>query len=162
MASALSPHVILLVYWLLLVALSAFFLRLACGLCRTTIPTWRRSIVSVLVVAFLTYLVVDFTAYLILRSMQDVLVQIPPWYGYNYWFREPVGLKWFVISHVGPLRYLPFVFGLCAAGVLQVAVLQAQVTFRFGLLIVLLQWGATFVAGYILALLFGVALSTAG
>lgn len=162
MASSLSPHAILLVYWLLLVALSAFFLRLACGLCGVGLPTWRRAIVSVFVVAFLTYLVIDFTAYLILRSMQDVLVQIPPWYGYNWWFREPIGLKWFVISHVGPLRYLPFVFGLCAAGVLQVAVLQAQVTFRFGLLIALLQWGATFVAGYVLALVFGVALSTAG
>jgi hypothetical protein len=162
MAAALSPHVILLVYWLLLVICSAFFLRMACSLCRTTIPSWRRAFVSVFLVAFLSYLAVDFTSYLLLRSMQGVLIQIPPWYGYSNWFREPIGLKWFIISKVGPLRYLPFVFGLCAAGFFQFIILQAQITFRWGLLIVLLQWGATFITGYILSLVFGVALSSMG
>jgi hypothetical protein len=125
-------------------------------------PTWRRAIISVLVVSFLAYLTFDFTAYLIMRSLQDVVIQVPPWYGYNFWFREPIALKWLIISQVGPLRFLPFVFGLCVAGVLQVIVLQLDVTFRFGLLIVLLQWGATVVAGYIVSLVLGVVLSGIG
>lgn len=153
---------ILLAYWLLLIVLSAFFLRLACGLCRTGLPSWRRSIISVCVVTFLAYVAGDFTAYLMMRSFQDVLIQVPPGYGYNIWFREPIALKWAIISMAGPLRYLPIVFALCAAGVLQMILLEAEVTFRFGLLIVLLQWGATAVAGYLLGLIFGVALGEFG
>jgi hypothetical protein len=94
--------------------------------------------------------------------MAGVVIQVPPGYGYHIWFREPIGLKLAVLNHAGPLHYVPFVFGLCAAGVLQVIVLQAEITFRFGLLICLLQWGATAVAGYVLSLLFGVGLSAAG
>jgi hypothetical protein len=94
--------------------------------------------------------------------MAGVVIQVPPGYGYHIWFREPIGLKLAVLNHSGPLHYVPFVFGLCAAGVLQVIVLQAEITFRFGLLICLLQWGATAVAGYVLSLLFGVGLSAAG
>jgi hypothetical protein len=162
MASLLRPQVLLIAYWLIMVVLAAFFLRLACTLCRTSMPTWKRAFVSVFVVTFLSYLVFDFTCYLIMRSMADVLLQVPPWYTYGFWFREPIGLKWYIVSHAGMLRFLPFIFALCAAGVLQLIVLQAEVTFRFGLLIVLLQWTATAVAGYVLGLLFGVALSTAG
>jgi hypothetical protein len=156
------PQVILIIYWLLMILLSAFFLRMACSLCSTGMPTWRRAVVSVLVVTFLAYLTFDFTAYLIMRSLQGVMVEVPTGYGYNFWFRESIGLKWSIISKAGPLRFVPFIFGLCVAGVLQLVVLQAQVTFRFGLLIVLMQWGATVVAGYVVSLLFGVALNSVG
>src|SRR4051812_42409875 len=162
MASKLGPQVIILAYWLVMIVITAFFLRMACSLCQTSMPSWRRSIISVVLVSFLAYLTWDFAAYLIMRSMQDVLIQVPERYGYNFWFREPIALKWFVISHAGPLRYLPFVFALCAVGVLQVIVLQAEVTFRFGLLIFLLQWGAALVAGYVVGLLFGVGLNAIG
>src|SRR5262249_31187094 len=86
---------------------------------------------------------------------------VPSWYGYHLWFREPIGLKLAILGHGGPLRFLPYIFALCVAGVLQVVVLQVQVVFRLGLVIVLLQWAATVVAGYILALLFGVGLDAA-
>jgi hypothetical protein len=162
MASVLTPQVIFIAYWLIILALAAFALRMACSLCRVDMPSWRRSFVSVLVVTFLTYLVFDFTCYLIMRSMDGVMLMVPPWYSYGIWFREPIQLKWYIVSHAGPLKYLPFVFGLCVAGVLQLIVLQAQVTFRFGLLIFLMQWGATFVAGYVVSLLFGVALDSIG
>jgi hypothetical protein len=160
--SSLSPQTILAAYWLILLVLAAFALRMACGLCRLETPTWRRAFVSVLVVTFLTYLTFDFTSYLILRSMDGVKLVVPPGYSYILWFREPFNLKWYIVSNSGMLKYLPFVFGLCVAGVLQLIVLQAQVTFRIGLLIFLIQWGATFVAGYILSLLFGVALTSVG
>jgi hypothetical protein len=162
MASKLSPQMIVLPYWLVMIVITAFFLRMACSICQTNMPSWRRSIISVVLVSFLGYLTWDFAAYLIMRGMQDVLIQVPDWYGYNYWFREPIALKWYVISRAGPLRYLPFVFALCAVGVLQVIVLQAEVTFRFGLLIFLLQWGAALVAGYVVGLLFGVGLNAIG
>lgn len=151
--ASLVPQSAELAYAAALLALSALFLRLACSLCRAATPSWLRSLISVVLVAGLAYFTADFTAYLIMRSMQDVILQIPPWYSYHYWFHEPIALKWIIISHAGPLRYLPFVFALCAAGTLQVIVLQAEVTFRFGLLIVLLQWGATAIAGYLGVLL---------
>ena len=162
MSATLSAHAVLIAYWVVMLVLCAFFLRLACSLCRVDMPSWRRAFVAVVVVSFLAYLTFDFTAYLVMRSMSDVLIQVPPGYGYNHWFREPFALKWHIINHAGPLRYLPFIFGLCAAGVLQVIVLQAEVTFRFGLLIAALQWGGTVVAGYVVSLLFGVALSGVG
>jgi hypothetical protein len=162
MASVLTPQVILITYWLIILALAAFALRMACSLLRTDMPSWRRAFVSVLVVSFLAYLTFDFTCYLIMRSMDGVMLMVPPWYSYGFWFREPLQLKWYIVSHAGPLKYLPFIFALCVAGVLQVIVLQAQVTFRIGLLIFLMQWGSTFVAGYVVSLLFGVALSSIG
>lgn len=162
MSATLSAHAVLIAYWAVMLVLCAFFLRMACSLCRVDMPSWRRAFVAVVVVTFLAYLTFDFTAYLVMRSMSEVLIRVPPGYGYHQWFREPFALKWQIVNHAGPLRYLPFIFGLCAAGVLQVIVLQAEVTFRFGLLIAALQWGATVVAGYVVSLLFGVALSGAG
>src|SRR5262245_44902659 len=162
MNASLGPHAILITFWLVMVVLSAFFLRMACGICGMELPSWRRSFISVLLVTFLAYVAFDFTGYLVLRSMQGVTIQLPPGYGYHLWFREPIGLKLAVISHGGPLKYIPYVFGLCAAGVLQVIVLQAQVTFRMGLVVFALQWAATLVAGYLLSLVMGVGLSALG
>ncbi len=161
MASAL-PYVIPLAYWLVIIVLAAFFLRLACSLCRTDMPSWRRALVSVLVVTFLAYVTFDFTSYLIMRSMDGRLFQLAPWYGYSVWFREPLGLKWYIVGYAGPLRFVPLLLALAVAGILQVIVLQVQVNFGFGLLIVVLQTAATVVAGYLVALVFGVALSALG
>jgi hypothetical protein len=135
MASLLHPHVILIAYWLIMIVLAAFFLRLACSLCRAGIPSWKRSFISVLVVTFLAYLAFDFTCYLTMRTMDGVLLQVPPWYSYGLWFREPIGLKWYIVSHAGPLQFVPLILGLFVAGLLQFIVLQADVTFGFGLLI---------------------------
>jgi hypothetical protein len=161
-AESLSPQTILIAYWLIILVVAAFSLRMACNLIRTDMPSWPRAFVSVILVTFLAYLTFDFTCYLITRSMDGVVLHIPPGYGYSLWFREPIQLKWFIVSHAGPLKYLPFIFGLCVAGVMQLVVLQAQVTFRFGVLIFLMQWVATIAAGYVLGLLFGVGLSAIG
>src|SRR5689334_8869829 len=91
--SAVSPHMILAAFWAVMVVLAAFFLRMACSVCRMDLPTWKRSLVSVLLVSFLAYLVFDYTGYLVMRSLQDIKIQVPPWYGYHLWFREPIGLK---------------------------------------------------------------------
>src|SRR5262249_16223907 len=122
----------------------------------------KRSFVSVFVVTILAYIAFDFSCYLTMKTMDGVLFQLPPWYSYAFWFREPIGLKWYLVSQAGPLRLVPFALGLFVAALVQFVVLQADVTFGFGLLIVVLQWGATVVAGYIVSLLFGVVLSAIG
>src|SRR5262249_23085976 len=124
----------------------------------TDLPSWKRAIVSVVVITALAYLSFDYIAYLIMRSMDGVMLVVPPWYGYNFWFREPIGLKLYIISHVGFVRYLPFVVALCVAGFLQVLALNAEVGFRWGLFIYLLQAFATIVAGYIVSLFLGLAI----
>jgi hypothetical protein len=68
MASLLNPLVILLTYWLIMIVLAAFFLRLACSLCRAGIPSWKRSFVSVFVVTLLAYIAFDFTGYLTMKQ----------------------------------------------------------------------------------------------
>jgi hypothetical protein len=157
----LSPQKITIAFWIPMIFLSAFFLRLACSFFQGELPSWRRALISVLVVSLLAYLTFDFTVYLIMRSMNDVVVQVPEGYSYKLWFGEPFAMKWIFLSHVGPLRHLPFVFALCVAGILQVIILQGSVPFRKGLLIVLLQWAATGLAGYIVVLLMGAVLSDA-
>src|SRR5437764_9127250 len=127
MTAALRPQIVILAYWLVMIPIAAFFLRMACSLCRTGMPTWRRSIISVLLVTFLGYLTFDFTSYLLLRSMEDLGVQVPSWYAYTFCFREPIALKWFIISQAGPFRFLPVALALFVAALLQFIVLQAQV-----------------------------------
>ena len=98
MTAALRPHIVVLSYWLVIVLMAAFFLRQACSLCRANMPTWKRSIISVLLVTFLAYLIFDFTAYLMMRTLDGVALRVPPGYGYHIWFREALGLKWLIIA----------------------------------------------------------------
>ncbi len=158
----LSPQIVVLIYWLIIIPLAAFFLRQACSLCGVNMPSWKRSIISVMLVTFLAYLTFDYTSYLIMRTLDGVALRVPPWYGYNFWFREPLGLKWQIISYLGPLKYLPFVFAICAAGILQVCVLEAEVTFGWGLGIVVIQTIATCISAYIVSLVLGSVLQSAG
>jgi hypothetical protein len=158
----LSPNTILIAYVLVMIWLGAFFLRMACGLCQMTLPSWRRSIISVVLVSFLAYLTFDFGAYVLVRSMEDVLIRLPQWYSFGMWFREPIALKWYILAQTGVLKFAPLVPAIIVAGILQVIVFEAQVNFAIGLAVVLLQWTATIVAGYIVSLLFGVVLSSVG
>ncbi len=149
-------------FWLVIILLGAFFLRQACSLCRANMPSWKRAIISVILVTFTGYLIFDYTGYIIMRSLNGVALQVPPWYGYNYWFREPLGLKWTIISYVGPLKWLPIVFALCGAGILQVLVLEAEVTFAWAFFIFMLQTVATYISAYILSLVLGSVLKSSG
>ena len=116
MTIALHPQLIILAYWLVVILLGAFFLRQACSVCGAGMPTWRRSIVSVIIVTFLAYLAFDFASYMIMESMGGIFLYIPPWYGYNFWFRESLGLKLYIISQAGPLRFVPFILATWRRG----------------------------------------------
>jgi hypothetical protein len=153
---------VVLIYWAVIVLMAAFFLRQACSLCRANMPSWKRAIISVLLVTFLAYLIFDFTAYIEMRTLDGVALVIPPGYGYHIWFREPLGLKWLIISQLGPLKYLPIVFAICGAGILQVFVLEAEVTFGWGLFIVGLQTLATFIGAYVVSLVLTSVLQSTG
>lgn len=161
MTAALRSHFVVILYWLVVIPMAAFFLRQACSLCRANMPSWRRAVISVIVVTFLAYLAFDFTAYLVMRSLDGIVLRVPPWYSYSIWFREPIGLKWLIISQAGALRFLPIALALCCAGIFQVFALEAEVTFGWGFCIVLLQTVASVIGAYIVALLFTVILQYA-
>ena len=108
-------------------------------------PRWQRSIISVVLVTFLAYLAFDFTSYLIMRSLDGVTLRAPL-VRLHYWFREPFALKWFIISQAD-LRFCPR-FGSSHAGILQVLVLEGDVTFGWGFLIVILQTVASVIGVY--------------
>jgi hypothetical protein len=156
----------MIAYWVVIVLGAAFCLRLACGIMSENIPSWKRSIISVVVVTFFAYLAFDFTAYLIMRSMDGVLLRLPRSpqdpneiaYGYNLWFREPLALKLHIISHAGPVRHAPYVFAVCALGFFQVLALQGEVNFRKALLIAFMQTAGAALTAYIASLLFGLVL----
>lgn len=143
-STALSPLVFFTLFWLVMLPVFAFLLRTACGICQANLPTYRRALVIVLLVGPAAYFTFDLCSYGLMLALQDVGYRAPPGYTYAHWLREPLGLKWQVNGTVPGLRYLPIVFALCLAGVLQVFLLE--VTFRIGLLIFLLQWAFSFVA----------------
>jgi hypothetical protein len=43
---------VLIAYWAIVLVIAAFSLRMACGICRTDLPSWKRAFVSVVVVTF--------------------------------------------------------------------------------------------------------------
>src|SRR5262249_7697520 len=117
-------------FWVVVVFVAAFILRIVCGLFQTYVPKWPRAVFMVLFVGPAAYLAFDLTSYVIFLSMQDVLLRVPPGYGYAEWFREPLLLKWKVIGMVPLVQYLPVVVGLCTAGVFQTVTLDLQIPFR--------------------------------
>lgn len=141
-------------YWLIALPIAVFILRQTIALFGEGMPSWPRGFSMVLLIAPVAYLVFDLSGYVILRAMQDTLVHLPPGYSYFHWFREPLALKWQVLSLLPGVRYLPIAFAICAAGVLQVFFLE-EVPFRKGLVILTVQWLLTLVAFYLLSLAFG-------
>src|SRR5262249_43697885 len=145
----LNPHqsfLALIVYWAILTPVAAFILRQACSLFQVEMPSYRRAIFMVLVVGGSAYLTFEFSSYVIMLSMQGVFLQVPPGYGFIHWLHEPFGVKWQIISKLPMLGYLPFIFSLCIAGILQVVWLRLQVPFRLAVLILLFQAAVTYAA----------------
>src|SRR5690348_9170073 len=101
METALQPQTITLLFWLAIILIAAFCLRMACSFFQGTVPSWKRAIISVLIVTLLAYVAFDFTAYIIMRSMDGVFLQVPPGYSFQLWFREALPLKLHIISFAG-------------------------------------------------------------
>ena len=78
MSAALLTHLVVIAYWLVIIPMAAFFLRQACSICRANLPSWKRSMISVVVVTFLAYLAFDFTSYLVMRSLDGIALRVPP------------------------------------------------------------------------------------
>jgi len=138
---------------LVVLPFAAFLLRQACSIFGEGMPDYRRAIVVVLVSAGGAYLSWDGASFAMVKMAKEaacrdqwienqaVLAQRMAWLdqlGYSQWARLPLGMRVELAGRVPGVSRLPFVFGLCVAGV--VAVLGLGVPFRKALGIVLLQW----------------------
>src|SRR5262245_17086441 len=96
--SPFEQHLLILGYWVVLVFVSAFMMRQASSLFTGEMPTYTQAVIMVLIVAPTAYLVFEFSSYVIMLSMQDVNLRLPPGYGFGNWLREPFFLKWHILQ----------------------------------------------------------------
>jgi hypothetical protein len=79
-------------------------------------------------------------------------VQFPAQYTYWDWLREPLGLKWHVLSFVPVIRFLPVLFALCVGGIVQV--LLWKIPYHLGVAVFLAQVVLDLLAMFVLSILF--------
>jgi len=138
---------------LVVLPFSAFLLRQACSIFGEGMPEYRRAMIVALFSAGGAYLAWDCGSFAMVKMAKEaacrdqwienqaILAQRMAWLdqlGYSGWARLPIGLRVEMAARVPGVSRLPFVFGLCVAGV--VAVLGLGVPFRKALGIVLVQW----------------------
>lgn len=138
---------------LVVLPFAAFLLRQACSIFGEDLPGYRRAVTVVLITAGGAYLVWDGASFAMVKMAKEaacrdqwienqaLLAQRIAWLdqlGYSQWARIPLGVRLELAGRVPGVSRLPFVFGLCVAGVL--AVLGLGVPFRKALGIILLQW----------------------
>lgn len=132
---------------------AAFLLRQSCSIFGEGLPDYRRAIVVALLTSGGAYLVWDGASFALVKMAKEaacrdqwienqaVLAQRMAWMdqlGYSQWAHLPLGTRLELAGRVPGVSRVPFVFGLCVAGVL--AVLGLNVPFRKALGIILLQW----------------------
>lgn len=140
-----KQHLLAVGFWVLLILVATIALRWTCSTFGEDAPSWRWALFMSVAVAGACYLTAEFASYVIMRTMDGVLLTVPPGYGFTHWLQEPFALKWAIISRIPFIRYLPFVFALCVAGMLQTILLDLRTTFRMSLFIFLVQWAITLV-----------------
>lgn len=144
----------LLLFWAVMIPVAIVILRQTCVTFGEFMPSKWRSFFMIILIAPIGYLVYDFSGYIIALTMNDTVLHLPPGYSYRNWAQEPFSLKWQVLSTVPMVRFLPIVFGVCVAGILQVFFLE-EVPFRKAVLMLVVQWGCTMVALVLVGYVFG-------
>jgi hypothetical protein len=113
----------IIVYWIMMFPIAVFVLVRTTDFWADDGPgTLMQAVRATLftgVVVFLTY---DLSGYVFARMMQipELGFVFPESYGYFNWIREPLCMKWQVLSIIPVIRYLPVLFALTAGGTLQV------------------------------------------
>jgi hypothetical protein len=145
--------------FLVLTLFAAFFQRQACGICGEGLPTFKRAIFLAAFTLLATYIAWDFSGYFIVRFSKEAFRpefrEMIHKLTYGLWFQFPLSKKVEVIAWVPMVNKLPYLFALCISGICTVVGLT--VTFRTGLLILVLQGIMTLTAFAISNFLFGFA-----
>ncbi|MCU0708154.1 MAG: hypothetical protein MUF23_07680 [Pirellula sp.] len=124
---------VITIYWLLMLPIAVWILVRTTDFWADDGPaTLMEAVGATLVTALVVFLTYDFSGYVFALLMQvpELGFVFPQGYGYLNWFREPLCLKWQVLSFIPVIRYLPIIFAFTAAGTLQVV--WWKMDFRMG------------------------------
>src|SRR5262245_51756490 len=111
--------------WALMVPIAAYILIRVNGFFIDDFPTtFLRAMGLVLVTAAVMFFAYDLTGYGFVRLMEDPQVgyRLPANYSYLDWLREPVALKWRVLSALPFVRFVPVGIGIFAVSIMQVLI----------------------------------------
>jgi len=135
----------------------AFFQKMACGICGEGLPNNKKAIALAAITLLMTYLAWDLCGFGMVRFSKEAF---RPEYRemihnltYASWARIPLDVKVDAVGYVPMVNKLPYIFALCVAGVC--TVFGLTVTFRVGLVILILQATMTLTAFAIANFLIG-------
>ena len=117
------------------------------GFCTDDYPTSFLSAMGmILVTAAVVFFTFDFSSYAFALWMRDpsVGVQMPANFSYWDWLREPLAVKWQVLSFVPFIRFLPVFFALITGCITQI--FMWKVDFKLGAVVFVAQALLTFAA----------------
>jgi hypothetical protein len=115
-----SYYLVTILFWLAMFPIATYILVYVTNYITGESPqTLVRAALTTLLVGGAVFFTYDASGYLFARMMQDpgVGVQFPANYTYWDWLREPLGLKWHVLSFIPVIRFLPVLFALCVGGI---------------------------------------------
>src|SRR6516162_6621818 len=111
MVPMIEPYNLLpILYWLVMFFIALCVLIQVTGYFAGDTPgTLRRAALTMLFMFAAIYFTYDLSGYLLVRLMQDPSagILLPPQYTYWDWMREPLALKWHVLSFIPIVRFVP-------------------------------------------------------
>ncbi|NBY03530.1 MAG: hypothetical protein EBQ87_16370 [Planctomycetes bacterium] len=133
---------------------AAYILRTCLSLFNEEMPSYRKAMFIVPVVALGSYLAFDVLSYLVLLAIRDSkTIQRTafgqPGFGFSQWLFTALPIKWAVISFIPLIRYTLVFIVIAIAGILQVFFLT--IPFRKALFIFAAQWTANLFAYFIIS-----------
>ncbi len=152
MPTGLSSDVIAtIVFWALMIPIAAYIFQNVCSMCGADYPTFRRAILTTVLVTAAAFLAFDGLGYGLIKASSDTIkLNLPPDYGYSNWLREPLYLKWQVLGLIPMIgRLLPIIVAVCLAATLYVLILAEP--FRNCIAILAIQWTVNVVAMAVLS-----------
>ena len=127
---------------LILIPISAFILRNACGICGQDLPTFRKAMVVVPATTLAAFFAWDFVGYGMVHFSQEAFPRpMRPTIaamGYTNWFALPLSVRYQLVDAIPMVSKTPYIFAFCVAGMFTVGGLT--VPFRIGIMVLALQW----------------------
>jgi len=137
-----------LISLILLVCLSAFYLRIVMGLLGEEIPGISKVLFITPTIAATGYLVFSGLSYLVLLALLDAREDdhVP---GFTQWLFTTLSMKYKVLGQVPLIRYPAIMVTFAIMGILQVLFLT--IPFRRAMLVFVFQWGMAFISLFLAA-----------
>jgi hypothetical protein len=144
-----------ILFWALMLPISAYILHVVAGYCTDDYPTsFRSALFIVLLTAAAVFFTFDLSSYFFALFMRDptIGVRMPANYTYWDWLREPIALKWHVLGFVPLIRCLPVLAALVVGCIVQIFVWK--VDFKIGAVVFVAQVVLNLAAMVLLSMLF--------